>query len=177
MRPMANHLPATSPAAATPNPMALNVYPSPGEVEQAANQTREIEQSPANGQKQRQAEALRTENRGQKAEDEQSEMTQITENKSKIPQCLGSAVSHYRYQKEIESLTRNSLPCRQNKPPCFGTGNIPAANVVTGLHMPHIQNSHPWPFISHTRESDSGYFQIPASTLFHCAHIRLIESP
>ncbi|QDO75347.1 DUF4124 domain-containing protein [Aeromonas caviae] len=71
------------PCSSDAKPMALNVYtPSPEAVEQAANQTREIEQSLANGQKQRQAEALRTEIEAKKQK-MNNEMTQITENKAR----------------------------------------------------------------------------------------------
>ena len=94
------------PAAATPNPWHSMSIPLPEAVEQAANQTREIEQSLANGQKQRQAEALRTEIEAKKQK-MNNEMTQITENKARS--CNVSAEMQSvttRYQKEIESLNQ-----------------------------------------------------------------------
>lgn len=95
------------PCSSDANPMALNVYtPSPEAVEQAANQTREIEQSLANGQKQRQAEALRTEIEAKKQK-MNNEMTQITENKARSRNVSAEMQSvTTRYQKEIESLNQ-----------------------------------------------------------------------
>lgn len=95
------------PCSSDAKPMALNVYnPSPEAVEQAANQTREIEQSLANGQKQRQAEALRTEIEAKKQK-MNNEMTQITENKARSRNVSAEMQSvTTRYQKEIESLNQ-----------------------------------------------------------------------
>ena len=95
------------PCSSDAKPMVLNVYtPSPEAVEQAANQTREIEQSLANGQKQRQAEALRTEIEAKKQK-MNNEMTQITENKARSRNVSAEMQSvTTRYQKEIESLNQ-----------------------------------------------------------------------
>ena len=84
----------------------VGLHPDREAVEQAANQTREIEQSLANGQKQRQAEALRTEIEAKKQK-MNNEMTQITENKARSRNVSAEMQSvTTRYQKEIESLNQ-----------------------------------------------------------------------
>jgi ribosome-interacting GTPase 1 len=74
-------------------------------VEQAANQTREIEQSLANGQKQRQAEALRTEIEAKKQK-MNNEMTAPDHGE----QRQDPAMSRQRYGRSLPDIRKRLSP-------------------------------------------------------------------
>ena len=133
------------PCSSDAKPMALNVYtPSPGGGA-GGQPDREIEQSLANGQKQRQAEALRNLRSRQKSEDEQRDDPDHGE-QGKIPANVSAEMQSVttRYQKEIESLNLETLHLAGKiNTPCFGTENIPEVAMSSRVHTCRTSRTSP----------------------------------